>query len=168
MEKIWAPWRMSYIKNAKNGPRKRSESLKSCLFCRVLRSKKDKKNLVLLRSKHSFAVLNLYPYNNGHMMASPIRHVSSIELLNDPEICDLINTIKKAKLLLGRVLKPEGYNIGINIGRAAGAGIIGHLHIHIVPRWNGDTSFMPILSNTKVISQSLNELYGKLKKCPNK
>jgi ATP adenylyltransferase len=145
---------MSYIKNAKKE--------KGCLFCRVLGSKKDKENLVLLRSKHSFAVLNLYPYNNGHLMASPNRHVSSIELLNEAEICGLINTVKKAKLLLGRVLKPEGYNIGINIGRAAGAGIIGHLHIHIVPRWNGDTNFMPILSDTKVISQSLDELYQKL------
>lgn len=159
MKRLWAPWRMSYIKNAKKE--------KGCLFCRVLRSKKDKKNLVLLRSKYSFAVLNLYPYNNGHLMASPKRHVRSIELLNDAEICDLINTVKKAKLLLGRELKPEGYNIGVNIGRAAGAGIIGHLHIHIVPRWNGDTNFMPILSSAKIISQSLNELYGKLKKCLN-
>ena len=154
MERLWAPWRMSYIKNANKA--------KGCLFCRVLRSKKDKENLVLLRSEHSFAVLNIYPYNNGHLMASPKRHVISIELLNDAEICDLINTVKKAKLLLDRVLKPEGYNIGINVGRAAGAGIIGHLHIHIVPRWNGDTNFMPILSNAKIISQSLNELYRKL------
>ena len=145
---------MSYIQNAKKE--------KGCLFCRVLRSKKDKENLVLLRSKHSFAVLNLYPYNNGHIMASSKRHVRSIELLNDAEICDLINTVKKTRLLLGRVLKPEGYNIGVNVGRAAGAGIIGHLHIHIVPRWNGDTNFMPILSGAKIISQSLNELYRKL------
>jgi len=159
---------MSYIKNAKKWPTqaKRAQRAqrgpKGCLFCRVLRSKKDKKNLVLLRSKHSFAVLNLYPYNNGHLMASPKRHIRSIELLSDAEICDLINTVKKAKLLLDGVLKPEGYNIGINIGRAAGAGITGHMHIHIVPRWNGDTNFMPILSNTKIVSQSLNELYRNL------
>ncbi|OIO36372.1 MAG: HIT family hydrolase [Candidatus Omnitrophica bacterium CG1_02_44_16] len=154
MEKLWAPWRMSYIKNAKKE--------KGCLFCRVLKSKKDKANLVLLRSKHSFAVLNLYPYNNGHLMASPKRHVSSIELLNDDEICDLFNTVKKAKLLLEAALKPEGYNIGLNEGRAAGAGIVGHMHVHIVPRWNGDTNFMPIFYNTKIISRSLNELYEKL------
>jgi len=145
---------MSYIKNAKRS--------KGCLFCRVLKSKNDKTNLVLLRSKHSFVVLNLYPYNNGHLMASPNRHVKSIELLNDDEVCDLFNTVKKSKVLLDRVLKPEGYNIGINLGRAGGAGIVGHLHIHIVPRWNGDTNFMPLFSNTKIISQSLKELYNKL------
>ena len=154
MEKLWAPWRMSYIKNAKKE--------KGCLFCRVLKSKKDKANLVLLRSKHSFAVLNLYPYNNGHLMASPKRHVSSIELLNDDEICDLFNTVKKAKLLLEAALKPEGYNIGLNEGRAAGAGIVGHMHVHIVPRWNGDTNFMTTTSETRILPQTLKQTYDLL------
>lgn len=156
MERLWAPWRMSYIKNFKRE--------KGCLFCRVFKSKADSKNLIILRSKYCFAMLNIYPYNNGHVMISPNKHIKSIELLNDKEASDLMATIKKIKIMLDRVLKPDGYNIGINIGRPAGAGFDRHLHIHIVPRWSGDSNFMPVLSGTKIISQSLKTLYRELNK----
>ncbi len=154
MDKLWAPWRMNYIRNSKKE--------KGCLFCRILKSKKDKNDLVVFRSKYATAMLNLYPYNNGHIMVSPKRHVASLELLNTQETIDLMGALNKAKRLLDKTLKPQGYNIGINIGRAAGAGIEGHLHIHIVPRWNGDTNFMPALFSTKIISQSLKELHRQL------
>ncbi len=155
-DKIWAPWRITYIKDHKKE--------KGCLFCRVLRSSKDKKNLVIFRSEHSLCMLNLYPYNNGHIMVAPKRHTSSLENLNETETTDLMNSVKKATLLLKKTLKPQGFNYGINSGKVSGAGIEGHLHVHIVPRWQGDTNFMPVVFNTKIISQSLSALYQALTK----
>jgi ATP adenylyltransferase len=154
-DKLWAPWRIGYITRIKKE--------KGCLFCRVFKSVHDKKNFVFLRSRHALAMLNLYPYNNGHAMVAPLKHVRSLENLSDAELGDIMLCLKNVTRLLDKVLKPEGYNIGINVGRVAGAGIEDHLHIHIVPRWNGDTNFMPTLSGTKVISQSLNALYQQLK-----
>ena len=145
---------MEYIKHIKKE--------KGCLFCKASKSKNDKENFVVLRTRHSFAMLNLYPYNNGHVMVSPTRHVKSLEFLTDEELCDLIQSVKKIKVRLDTILKPHGYNIGINISRIAGAGIDRHIHIHIVPRWSGDTNFMPTLFDTKVISQSLKSLYQQL------
>lgn len=107
-------------------------------------------------------MLNIFPYNNGHMMVSPLRHVKDLSALKAAETLDLFKTLSETKALLNKILKPDGYNIGINISRSAGAGIPGHLHIHIVPRWNGDTNFMPLVAGTKVISQSLDELYRQL------
>lgn len=153
-KRLWAPWRIDYIMNFKKE--------KGCLFCRVFKSKQDRKNFVVFRSQESFCMLNLYPYNNGHLMAAPTRHVSSLDLLSDHEITDLMKSVNKAKLLLDKTLKPEGYNIGCNINRIAGAGFDQHAHIHIVPRWAGDTNFMTPLCDTRVISQSLNELYAQL------
>lgn len=154
MNQLWAPWRIGYCKSFKKE--------KGCLFCRVFKSKKDKTNLVVLRSTHSLALLNLYPYTNGHIMVAPARHAKSLDLLSDREILDLFKLVNRAQKLLKRVLKPNGYNIGLNIGRAAGAGFDQHLHVHIVPRWFGDTNFMPALSQTKIISQSLAHLYEEL------
>ena len=108
-------------------------------------------------------MLNIYPYNNGHLMISPKRHIRDLSLLRDDEMLDLLKTLNKAKKLLNKVLKPRGYNIGANLGCAAGAGITGHLHLHIVPRWVGDTNFMSTIGSTKVISQSLKDLYKRLK-----
>lgn len=155
-KKLWAPWRIGYIKKA--------DKEKGCLFCRVFRSTRDKKNLLVFRSKHAFALLNLYPYNNGHIMVIPVRHTPELESLTADETTDLMDSVKKAKRLLDASLKPDGYNIGINIGRASGAGIEKHLHIHIVPRWQGDTNFMSAVYATKIISQSLQELYKTLTK----
>lgn len=155
-QRLWAPWRIQYIKNFKKE--------KGCLFCRVFKSKQDAKNLVIFRSQESLVMLNLYPYNNGHLMAAPIRHVASLEMLKPDEITDLMRCVNKAKLLLDKTLKPQGYNLGCNINRIAGAGFDQHLHIHIVPRWAGDTNFMTPLCNTRVISQSLHALYKELTK----
>lgn len=110
-------------------------------------------------------MLNLYPYNNGHLLVAPLRHTGEIAELSDAEMLDLMKTVVKSRKLLDTVLKPHGYNIGINISETAGAGIPDHIHIHLVPRWKGDTNFMPVAAGTKIISQSLDELYKQLKKC---
>ena len=153
MNKLWAPWRITYIKGKKE---------KGCIFCRALKSKA--KDYVVIENKYSFAMLNLYPYNNGHLMVAPKRHTGEISALKEKEQLDIFSTLNEAKRSLDEALKPKGYNIGINISRDAGAGVTGHLHIHIVPRFRGDTNFMPIIFNTKVISQSLDELYRCLRK----
>lgn len=151
-DKLWAPWRINYIQARKT---------KRCIFCESI--KNPKKDFVLIKAKYAAAMLNTFPYNNGHIMVYPIRHTANIEGLCESEILDLFRTTSKVKKLLDKLIRPQGYNIGINLSRAAGAGITGHLHIHIVPRWVGDTNFMPVIFNTKVISQSLKELYKKLK-----
>lgn len=150
-DRLWAPWRIKYIKNIKK---------QKCIFCQAKISKS--KDYVLLRTKHSLAMLNIFPYNNGHTMVAPLRHLKDLAQLKEAEILDLCQTLNRIKKLLDQALRPDGYNIGINLSRHAGAGIPGHLHIHIVPRWQGDTNFMPVLSDTKVISQSLDELYKQL------
>ena len=148
--KLWAPWRINYVQGKKT---------KGCIFCQAVKTKRD---YVVFRTRHSVVMLNIFPYNNGHLMVSPLRHVNDTAKLNQVEVVDLFAALNKAKDLLQAVLKPQGFNVGINLGRAAGAGIAGHLHIHIVPRWVGDTNFMPITAHTKVISQSLKELHKKL------
>jgi ATP adenylyltransferase len=152
MDKLWAPWRINYIKQKRK---------KKCIFCEA--QKNGKKSYVLYKTKNSTAILNIFPYNNGHIMISPKRHVAELLELRKDEILDLFKTLNKAKILLDKVLKPHGFNIGINLGKSAGAGIARHLHIHIVPRWMADTNFMPVLYDTKIISQSLDELYKQLK-----
>ncbi|MBI5144683.1 MAG: HIT domain-containing protein [Candidatus Omnitrophica bacterium] len=152
MDRLWAPWRVKYIRNKKR---------KKCIFC--CGAKSAQKNYVVFKNRYSFSMLNIFPYNNGHLMVSPKRHVKELALLKKVEVLDLFETLSVTKKLLDKVLKPDGYNIGINLGESSGAGIAGHLHIHIVCRWRGDTNFMPILANTKVISQSLAELYQQLK-----
>jgi ATP adenylyltransferase len=140
------------------------QHVKECIFCKILRQKKDKKNLIILRSRYCFAVFNRFPYNNGHIMIVVNRHVRSPEQLKEQEILDMHRTLIKIHFISKRILKPSGFNIGINIGKFAGAGVDKHLHIHIVPRWVGDTNFMPVLAQTKIISQGLQDLYEKFKK----
>ena len=134
-------------------------------ICAKENKRKKGKSLFPFESKFSLVLLNAFPYNNGHLLIAPKKHVSSLEKLKEEELLDLIKTVKKMLTILRRVLKPDGFNIGINIGKEAGAGIDKHLHIHIVPRWRGDVNFMPICSNTKVIPQSLKETAQKLKRC---
>lgn len=153
-KKLWAPWRIKYLR----------ENSKTCLFCRAGRSKEDKKNYVILRNKRCFSMLNLFPYNNGHTLISPYRHIKDFSLLNEAELLDLFELLKKTRSVLDKILKPESYNLGLNLGKSAGRGIE-HLHIHLVPRWHGDTNFMPVIFDTKIISQSLDDLYAHLKKC---
>ena len=166
MNKLWAPWRIKFIKIRK---------IKGCIFCIRpflykdkeglsfrIKGKKDKNSFIIKKSRHSFAMLNIYPYNNGHIMVSPFRHVKDLKGLNDAELLDIMKLTRDMQALLEKKLKPHGFNIGINTGKAAGAGYKGHLHIHIVPRWKGDSNFMPVVADTKVMPQSLEELYKTL------
>ena len=156
MDKLWAPWRVKYIT-------KIYKPAKGCIFCRMLKEKKDAQNYIFARTKSCFAVLNIYPYNNGHLLILPNRHVASLKKLEKHEKYELYDLIETCQSLLDETIKPQGYNIGINLGRVAGAGIASHLHFHLVPRWPGDSNFMPVTAQTKVISQSLNEVYKILK-----
>jgi len=156
MEKIWAPWRSTYVS-------KIVKKNKGCIFCKMIKEKKDKGNYIFTRAEHCFSVLNVYPYNNGHILIVPNRHVNDLSKLKRQEREDLFDLLEETKVSLNKVLKPAGYNIGINLGRAAGAGFPKHLHVHLVPRWFGDVNFMPVTGNTKIISDSLKSLYEKLK-----
>jgi ATP adenylyltransferase len=154
MDKIWAPWRKAYIR-----PDKKSGS--GCLFCRLWKDRpsRDAQNYVLKRSQHNFAVLNLYPYNNGHVLIVPARHLDRVDKFTDEEKLDWLALYGEVLKLIEKSLKPNGFNVGINHGRSAGAGIPNHLHLHIVPRWRGDSNFMPVVAGTKVISESLDSVW---------
>jgi ATP adenylyltransferase len=154
-ENLWAPWRMKYIKQlSKPG---------ECFLCDYLKSpEKDAENHVLWRTENSIVTFNRFPYNNGHLLIAPVRHIADLDDASDAEMLELIKLVRATQKVLSAAVKPHGFNVGINIGRCAGAGLPGHIHIHVVPRWDGDTNFMPVCSDTDVISQSLEELYGLL------
>jgi ATP adenylyltransferase len=154
MEQLWAPWRIEYIERPKEG---------ECILCQKPRENNDESNLILFRGQDNFVLLNAFPYNPGHLMIAPYRHVASLQDLTEDEAKEHFNIVKKSLALLEKVLKPAGFNVGLNIGKVAGAGIEGHLHTHIVPRWQGDANFMPVLSNTRIISEALASTYKKLK-----
>jgi ATP adenylyltransferase len=154
--RLWAPWRTPYITQA---PKERTHV---CIFCRARRRRHDRREYVVERGRQAFVLLNSYPYNPGHVMVSPNRHVGDATALSPEEGTELFTMAQAMMRRLTARLKPQGFNMGMNIGRAAGAGIPGHLHLHIVPRWVGDTNVMPVVANTKVISQSLDALYDRL------
>lgn len=158
MKKIWAPWRIEYIKQ--------SRADDECFICDVIKDDpiNDKKNLILYRGKSIVVLLNLYPYIAGHLMVAPIEHTSELNNLSSTTSTEMWELTIKAVELLKAAIKPEGFNIGLNLGEVSGAGLKTHLHIHVVPRWSGDTSFMPILTDTRVISQALSETYTELEK----
>jgi len=158
MNVLWAPWRLKYILSTST---KKSEE---CLFCRVIREDNDAKNYVVYRGKLSYIILNAFPYNPGHLMVVPYKHVPTLELLDYNEGLEIFQLTQLSLRALREVYNPDGFNIGVNIGRVAGAGIEAHVHIHIVPRWNGDTNFMPVIGNVKVIPEALEDTYTKLKK----
>ncbi len=153
-ERLWSPWRMEYILSDKEKGR--------CIFCEAIAQDRDEKNLVLYRGKHAFIILNLYPYNNGHLMAVPYEHVPSTEDLDPEVLTELMLLVNKSLQLLRKVMSPQGFNIGINMGAPAGAGIEDHVHIHVVPRWTGDTNFMPVLAATRVVPELLEQTYAKM------
>ncbi len=157
-KRLWAPWRVGYIVKTKKPSDRR------CLFCSLRKTSSDDRFRILRRGAHGFSVLNRFPYNNGHLLIAPYRHVGRLESLKEQEWVELFRLATDAIARLDRTFAPQGYNMGINLGRAAGAGMPGHLHLHIVPRWTGDTNFMPTLADTKVISQSLDAAYAVLKK----
>lgn len=158
MDKLWSPWRSKYIESFK------SDSDKSkCIFCQMRDlNPDDQSNLLVDKGLNTFTVLNLYPYNNGHLMIVPFKHTGDLSELSKEESNEMFEKLNLAKMALSEILNPHGFNIGANIGRVAGAGIEEHIHFHIVPRWNGDTNFMPVLGEVKVISQDLLDTKNKL------
>ena len=161
-ETLWAPWRLNYIVNAvdKDATNKPQAD---CFLCRYRDDTHDETNYVVDRSEHSLIVLNRFPYNNGHLLIAPREHKATLDELSDAEMLDLQQQLRRMVRLLTLVMGSEGFNIGLNLGRVAGAGLPGHLHWHIVPRWSGDVNFMPIVADTKVIPQSLDALYQLLR-----
>jgi ATP adenylyltransferase len=156
MDTLHAPWRIEYILSPK-------PELKEGLFARIAQSSDDEANLVIVRDRTCFALLNKYPYNGGHLMVVPYKEVADLDGLTGEELADLWKLVRRCINALAAVMKPDGFNVGINLGKVAGAGIVEHLHIHIVPRWNGDTNFMPVIANTTVLPQALGELAAKLR-----
>lgn len=154
MDTLWAPWRMEYLMSDKPG---------GCIFCDKPHAGDDAAARVVFRTPLSFAMLNTFPYNNGHLMVAPYRHAGALSDLTPEERRDLMEAVTRAEALLSRALSPQGMNVGVNLGHCAGAGVPGHLHVHVVPRWEGDTNFMPVVGGTRVIPESLDETWRKLR-----
>lgn len=153
MERLWAPWRMEYITDDK---------FHGCIFCSGPEQATDRERLILWRSPLSLVMMNRYPYSNGHLMVSPNRHTADLNTLSAEEMLDLFETLRLCRNILQENLSPQGFNIGLNLGRAAGAGIEEHLHFHIVPRWGGDANFMTVVAEVRVIPEHLLATYDKL------
>ena len=157
MESLHAPWRIQYILAPKPAPSEES------LFTRIARSSEDEAHYILVRERTCFAVLNTFPYTGGHLMVVPYRQTHDLNGLTEEELLDLMKLTRRCQNALTQVMKPDGFNIGLNLGRAAGAGIAEHLHLHVVPRWNGDTNFMPVIASTTVVPEALRDLAAKLR-----
>ncbi len=153
MKQLWAPWRIEYILSKKDG---------GCIFCELPAEDKDRDNLIIHRASKNFVIMNRYPYNNGHLMVVPYFHTSSFEGLDTVSLTEMMELTRACTDALTSVMRPEGFNIGLNMGAAAGAGIHEHLHMHIVPRWVGDSSFMAVLDEVKIMPEHLKETYDKL------
>ncbi len=154
---LWAPWRMEYLK-----PVQKTPGVK-CVFCHILKTKRDRENLIVARGMTSYLVLNKYPYNNGHCMVVLNRHCAHFHDLKSNELLEVMELLQKGTQVLRSLYRPDGFNLGMNIGRAGGAGIVDHLHFHIVPRWYGDTNFLPLLATTKSMPQHLMDSYDHIK-----
>lgn len=152
---LWAPWRIKYIQGLSQND--------GCFLCDDLADpKNDKDNFVLWRTEHAFVVFNKFPYNNGHLLIVPNRHIADLSEASNDELLCMMQLIRECQKVLSLAIGPHGFNVGMNFGRCAGAGLPGHLHIHVVPRWSGDTNYMHVCSDTDVISQSMTDLYDKL------
>lgn len=163
MKRLFSPWRSQYIASFKNEKPRKGKSL----FTRILHDKNDEKNFVLLRKKHCFVVMNLYPYNSGHLMVVPYRQTRDMSDITAEEFAEIMQAAAEMMKVLKTLMKPHGFNFGANIGRVAGAGIDDHIHFHIVPRWNGDTNFMPVLGEIKVVSEEMKKMYKDIKRALN-
>ena len=161
MKRMWPPWRSQYIKTFSGSARPRR---KQSVFTAARKSDDDAANLVVWRGEHCFLIMNRYPYNSGHLLVVPNRQVATLQELRSAELTEIMETVQRAIKALDALLHPQGYNFGANFGRAAGAGVDTHLHFHIVPRWNGDTNFMPVLSDTKLISEDMKTTWKSLRK----
>ncbi|MFW6127869.1 MAG: HIT family protein [Halobacteriota archaeon] len=154
MDRIFAPWRIRYVLGPKH---------QGCIFCEFPKENRDKENLILYRGELNFVIMNRYPYNPGHLLVAPYRHIGDITDLSSDELADMMEKLSTAEKVIRKVMEPDGFNIGINVGSVAGAGMEEHLHAHIVPRWDGDTSFMPVFGDVQVVPEALEETYDKLK-----
>ena len=154
MQALWAPWRLEYILADKED---------GCFICQAVEEQDDETSLVIRRGKRSLCILNRYPYNNGHVLIAPCRHEAELGGLSDEELLELMTMTRDVQAALQRAMSPHGFNVGLNLGQTAGAGLPAHLHVHLVPRWESDTNFMPVIADTKVIPQALAELYQMLK-----
>lgn len=157
MERIWAPWRLQYIEQA--------DAVEGCIFCKFPAEGRDAERYILVRGEHAFVILNAFPYSNGHLMVTPYQHTANLDDLSDAELLELMALTRRSVNLLKAAFRPDGFNIGINMGRVAGAGIADHVHIHVVPRWNGDTNFMGVIGDVRVIPASLDDVYARLSEC---
>jgi ATP adenylyltransferase len=155
VNRLWAPWRLAYVSGA--------QPATGCVFCEALRGDDDRRRLLLHRGRTGFLILNAYPYAPGHVLAVLNRHVGSIEEATPDELGEAMTLVQQATAALGRAYRPDGFNIGLNQGRVAGAGIEGHLHVHVVPRWNGDTNFMAVLGDVKVLPEALGATWERLR-----
>ena len=155
MERLWSPWRLAYVTGAAGA------DTPACIFCEAAGTGRDE--LVLVRTKLAYVILNRYPYNNGHLMVAPRRHVATLATSTPDELADLMRLTRHAEMALTEAYTPQGINVGINLGRPAGAGIVDHLHVHLVPRWNGDTSFISVIGNTRVLPEELDQTAARLR-----
>ncbi|HEX4748023.1 MAG TPA: HIT domain-containing protein [Bryobacteraceae bacterium] len=156
MQHLWTPWRSTYMKAAK-------DSSRECVFCAAAEQENDVESLIAYRAGHSFIILNRYPYTSGHIMIAPYAHVSRLNDAPAETIAEIAELTRTAEIVLERAYKPDGINLGMNLGRAAGAGIAEHIHMHMLPRWNGDANFMTSVADTRIIPESLDETYEKIR-----
>jgi ATP adenylyltransferase len=155
VERLWTPWRRAFVEGADN-------RAGECFLCTISADPDDRKNLVLFRAERVFVLLNLYPYNSGHLMVAPFAHTGDLANLDAAIACDLMTVTQRSVGVLQRAYRPDAFNVGVNLGKPAGAGLPDHLHVHVVPRWNGDTNFMPVVGETKVLPESLDQTYERL------
>ena len=162
MDKLYAPWREAYVVNTAHDKTKEVLTTNNCPFCTALEAQDDTKELILARYTHNFVIMNRFPYNGGHLMVIPYKHTGNLQELESEVTAEMMELVKKTALILQTELKNDGTNIGLNLGRASGAGIPSHLHMHVLPRWAGDTGFLTTLADVKLISTDMERLYHRL------
>lgn len=163
MKNLYSPWREAYAKNVHDGAKKETTTAGDCIFCQQLAENQDEKNFIIKRFKHNYVMLNKFPYNAGHMLVLPLAHHATLNEITNETRAELMEIVAQATQICADALKADGCNVGINLGKAAGAGIPSHLHIHVLPRWSGDTNFMPVIAEVKQISLDLHKMYERLK-----
>ncbi|HEY9777700.1 MAG TPA: HIT domain-containing protein [Planktothrix sp.] len=156
MDHLWNPWRYKYVTSGEKPP--------GCVFCHILKGNDDKASYIVLRAQHNFVVLNLYPYTSGHLLIVPYIHESSLAALDDPTTTEMMSLVKRSQRILEGSYKPDGFNIGLNLGSSAGASVAEHVHMHVVPRWNGDSNFVSVIGETRMLPEGLDSSFNRLEK----
>jgi ATP adenylyltransferase len=156
MDRLWTPWRRAFVEGAT------ADALTACFLCAAPAAHDDRANLILVRSERAYVLLNLYPYNSGHLMIAPYAHTGDLATLDTSVAQEMMSLTQRCVGVLQQAYRPQGFNIGMNLGKPAGAGVPDHLHVHVVPRWSGDTNFMPVVAETKVLPETLDQTYARL------